>query len=109
VLLADEPGAGLDTWESAALADHLRGYADSGRAVVLIEHDLTLVRAVCDRILVLDFGSEIAQGEPAEVLDDPRVVQAYLGVFSDPAEAAAVTPLGPIGGIGAGDGVGAAP
>ena len=98
VLLADEPAAGLDTWESAALGGRLRSYAGSGRAVVLIEHDLTLVRAVCDRILVLDFGSEITQGEPAAVLDDPRVAQAYLGVFQAPAGAAAVTPLGPVGG-----------
>jgi ABC-type branched-subunit amino acid transport system ATPase component/ABC-type branched-subunit amino acid transport system permease subunit len=88
VLLADEPAAGLDSWESAALADRLRAYADSGRAVVLIEHDLTVVRAVCDRIIVLDFGAAIAEGEPTEVLDDPAVARAYLGVFQDAAPGA---------------------
>jgi ABC-type branched-subunit amino acid transport system ATPase component len=102
VLLADEPAAGLDSGESAALAERLRAYADSGRAVVLIEHDLTVVRAVCDRIIVLDFGAEIAQGEPGVVLDNPAVARAYLGVFQDavPVTADASPAAEPIAGGG---------
>jgi ABC-type branched-subunit amino acid transport system ATPase component/ABC-type branched-subunit amino acid transport system permease subunit len=103
VLLADEPAAGLDTWETAALARRLRAYADSGRAVVVIEHDLTLVRAVCDRILVLDFGAEIAHGPPDTVLDDPSVARAYLGVFQE-----RTVPAGAAPGLDVGEPVGEA-
>ena len=83
VFLADEPAAGLDPWETEALATRLRSYAASGRAVVLIDHDLTLVRAVCDRMVVLDFGQVIAEGDPGAVLDDARVVAAYIGTTVD--------------------------
>ena len=80
VLLADEPAAGLDTGETEELAHRLRRYAESGRTVVIIEHDLAFVRAVCDRILVLDFGRVIAQGDPETVLSDSAVASAYLGL-----------------------------
>jgi len=80
VLLADEPAAGLDDWESEELATRLRSYAATGRTVVLIEHDLSLVRRVCDRILVLDFGRVLATGEPEVVLGQPKVAAAYLGL-----------------------------
>ena len=80
VLLADEPAAGLDSWESEELATRLRAYADTGRAVLLIEHDLAFVRKVCDRLVVLDFGSVIASGDPEPVLADPSVAMAYLGL-----------------------------
>ncbi len=86
VLLADEPAAGLDSWESEELAVRLRAYADTGRAVLLIEHDLAFVRKVCDRLVVLDFGSVIASGDPEPVLADPSVAMAYLGLAPDDPE-----------------------
>src|SRR5690606_372113 len=85
VLLADEPAAGLDSWESDALAERLRAYADTGRAVLLTEHDPAFVRTVCDRLAVPDFGSVIASGGAEPVLADPSVAMAYLGLAPDDA------------------------
>ncbi len=79
VLLLDEPAAGLDTTESRRFGEHLRSIAERDRAVVLVDHDVELVMASCDRVVVLDFGSVIASGPPAEIRDDLRVQEAYLG------------------------------
>jgi ABC-type branched-subunit amino acid transport system ATPase component len=79
VLLLDEPAAGLDTEESAEFGRELRRIAGSGPGVLLIDHDMTLVLDVCDRVYVLDFGRVIAVGTPREVCEDERVVAAYLG------------------------------
>ncbi len=79
VLLLDEPAAGLDSDESREFGDQLRRIAATGVACVLIDHDMHLVMSVCDRVYVLEFGEQIAEGTPATVRNDPRVLESYLG------------------------------
>lgn len=79
LVLLDEPAAGLDAQESAALATTLRGLLDEGISVFLIDHDMGLVLGVCDQIYVLNFGQVVASGPPSVVRRDPAVVSAYLG------------------------------
>jgi branched-chain amino acid transport system ATP-binding protein len=79
VLLLDEPASGLGEDETHAFGQLLRELASEGIAVVLVEHDVPLVMAVCDRIHVLDTGRVLASGSAAEIRDDERVHAAYLG------------------------------
>jgi branched-chain amino acid transport system ATP-binding protein len=79
VLLLDEPSSGLDEGESDELGDLLRELAADGLGILLVEHDVDLVMAVCDRIHVLDFGHVIEVGTPTEVRRSPVVQAAYLG------------------------------
>jgi branched-chain amino acid transport system ATP-binding protein len=75
----DEPAAGLDTTESEELGRRLRGLADAGQSMLLVDHDMGLVLGICDRVIVLEFGRVIARGGADEVRRDPTVVAAYLG------------------------------
>lgn len=80
VVLLDEPAAGLDADESVDLASRIREIPERyGCGVLLIEHDMDLVRLACEEVTVLDFGKVIASGPTADVLDDPTVARAYLG------------------------------
>ncbi len=79
VLLLDEPAAGLSSDDKQKLAQLLRRIADAGISVVLVEHDMTLVMDISDRLVVLDAGQRLAVGTPAEIQDNPAVRQAYLG------------------------------
>ena len=80
ILLLDEPASGLDESETLRLREVLREIArDDGLGVLLVEHDLSLVMDLSDRVTVMDFGSVIAEGTPEEVRADPAVQAAYLG------------------------------
>jgi ABC-type branched-subunit amino acid transport system ATPase component/branched-subunit amino acid ABC-type transport system permease component len=80
LLLLDEPAAGLDSTESLWLADRLRAVRETGVTILLVDHDMSLVLNLCDRIAVLDFGALIATGTPAEIRRNEQVSTAYLGV-----------------------------
>jgi ABC-type branched-subunit amino acid transport system ATPase component len=85
ILLLDEPSAGLNDAETAALATLLRRIAARDISMLLIDHKIDFVDSLCDRVVVLDLGVVIAEGVGVDVWRDPRVMSAYLGVTADAA------------------------
>ena len=79
MVLLDEPAAGLDPTETAELATLLAHLRDDGLGLLLVDHDMSLVLEVCDRVAVLDVGRVIASGAPETIRADPAVLDAYLG------------------------------
>jgi branched-chain amino acid transport system ATP-binding protein len=79
LLMLDEPASGLDVSQAEAFVELLRTLSDLGLAILLIEHDMSLVMGICDHITVLDFGEVLAEGTPTEIQRNEEVIEAYLG------------------------------
>jgi branched-chain amino acid transport system ATP-binding protein len=83
LLILDEPAGGMNEQETAALVQLIRKIRERGITVLLIEHDMGLVMEVCEKLVVIEYGIKIAEGAPAEIKENPRVIEAYLGTQDD--------------------------
>jgi branched-chain amino acid transport system ATP-binding protein len=79
LVILDEPAGGMNEQETTGLISLIRKVRDQGVTVLLIEHDMSLVMRVCEKIVVLEYGSKIAEGSPQEIKNHPEVIRAYLG------------------------------
>ena len=87
ILLLDEPFAGMNPEETERAVEMVRGIRERGVTVLLVEHDMAAVMRISDRIVVLNFGTKIAEGTPAEIQRNEAVIEAYLGREDDEAAA----------------------
>lgn len=79
IILLDEPAAGMNPQESQELLQFIKKLKEDGFTIIMIEHDMSVVMNISDRIYVIDYGKRIADGKPEEIAKNPKVISAYLG------------------------------